>query len=36
MENPATTEDAAEQTELEPLPTSLSGVFLEKEYEVYK
>jgi hypothetical protein len=36
MENPATTEDSAEQTIEEPLPTSLSGVFLEKEYEVYK
>jgi len=36
MENPATTDDGQDQTIEEPLPTNMSGVFLEKEYEIYK
>jgi hypothetical protein len=36
MENPATTEEGQDQTIEEPLPTNMSGAFLEKEYEIYK
>ena len=36
MENPATQEDAADQTIEEPLPTNMSSAHFLKDYEIYK
>jgi len=36
MENPATTEDSADQTIEEPLPTNLTSAYFKKEYEIFK